>query len=54
MTAHASDNIAFVAKMGQGLGWNMYKASEGDGKINKFGLDFDTLTALQFGLYFKF
>jgi len=38
--------------MVKGLGWNMYKNE--DYKVNKFGLDFDTLTALQFGLYFKF
>jgi hypothetical protein len=54
VAVNASDNIAFVAKLGEGLGWSMYKAKEGDGKANKFGVDFDTLTALQFGLYFKF
>ena len=50
----ASDKVSFVAKLGDGLGWNQAKAKGSDVKNNKFGIDFDTLTALQFGLYYNF
>ena len=50
----ASDKVSFVAKLGDGLGWNQAKAKGSDEKNNKFGIDFDTLTALQFGLYYNF
>ena len=50
----ASDKVSFVAKMGDGLGWNQMKIKNSDAKLNRFGLDVNSLSALEFGMYFNF
>ncbi|MCR4919037.1 MAG: porin family protein [Prevotella sp.] len=50
----ASDKVSFVAKMGNGLGWNQMKDKNSDTKFNRFGLDVNSLSALEFGMYFNF
>jgi hypothetical protein len=50
----ASDKVSFVAKMGNGLGWNQKKIKNSDAKLNRFGLDVNSLSALEFGMYFNF
>lgn len=59
VAVNLNDNISFVAKMGEGLGWSSCKVDEGVPGVkyearSKFGLDVSSLAGLQFGMYYNF
>ena len=50
---NANDKISFVAKLGKGLFFESSKSKDVDA-VSKFGLDANSLGALEFGMYYNF